>query len=190
VATLEVDVPVEVEVPDLEVSESFINIIDLQSKREVVTVIELLSPANKYAGPNRETYLTKQREVRASQTHLVEIDLLRKGPHVLAVDEWTVRAKWNYDYLICVNRARSPRYRFELYPIPLRQRLPRVRIPLADDDPDVRLDMQEVLSVTYQLGTYNSIIDYSKPCLPPLSPEQQAWADDLIRQAKIHQNGA
>ena len=30
--------------------------------------------------------MTKQREVLHSDTHLVEIDLLRRGPHVVAID--------------------------------------------------------------------------------------------------------
>jgi hypothetical protein len=179
VAVLEVDAPVEIDVPELEVHESFIQILDLQSNQQVVTVIEFLSPANKYAGPRRAAYLAKQSEVRASQTHLVEIDLLRKGPHVLAVSEWAVRGKWDYDYLVCVNRARPARYRFEVYPIGLRQRLPRVRIPLAENDPDVRLDLQAVLAQTYDLGSYRRRLHYDRPCQPPLSPEDQAWANEL-----------
>jgi hypothetical protein len=101
----------------------------------------------------------------------------------LAVDEWAVRAKYEYDYLVCVSRARRPRWRFELYPILLRQRLPRIRIPLAEGDPDVRLDLQASLEETYRKGCYGSIIDYTRPCQPALTPEQQAWADELIRQA-------
>ena len=45
--------------------------------REVVTVIELLSPSNKRAGDDRESYLAKRRELLRSPAHLVEIDLLR-----------------------------------------------------------------------------------------------------------------
>lgn len=49
---------------------------------EIVTVIELLSPTNKYAGPDREQYLGKRYELLRSRTHLVEIDLLRGGPRM------------------------------------------------------------------------------------------------------------
>jgi uncharacterized protein DUF4058 len=48
--------------------------------RELVTVVELLSPANKYAGPDREQYLAKRMELPNGPVHLVEIDLLRGGP--------------------------------------------------------------------------------------------------------------
>ena len=81
------DDPLLVEAPDLEVHEPYIEIFDRQSDMHVVTVIELVSPSNKYSGPGRELYLTKQKELRWSRTHLVEIDLLRFGPHVLAVPE-------------------------------------------------------------------------------------------------------
>src|SRR5262249_10000496 len=49
---------------------------------QLVTVIELLSPTNKYAGPDREQYLAKRRELLASAVHFVEIDLLRGGPRM------------------------------------------------------------------------------------------------------------
>ena len=49
-------------------------------QRLVVTVIEILSPTNKVAGSRgRESYETKRQEVMRSPSHLVEIDLLRRG---------------------------------------------------------------------------------------------------------------
>ncbi len=45
----------------------------------IVTVIEVLSPANKREGQGRESYLAKQRDYLASSANLVEIDLLRGG---------------------------------------------------------------------------------------------------------------
>ena len=50
--------------------------------RDLVTVIELLSAANKYAGPDREQYLGKRNEILRSRAPLVEIDLLRGGPRM------------------------------------------------------------------------------------------------------------
>ena len=54
----------------------FLEVRDRQG-RELVTVIELLSPSNKRAGDDREQYLAKRRELLWSPAHLVEIDLLR-----------------------------------------------------------------------------------------------------------------
>src|SRR5579884_1676355 len=52
---------------------SYLEIRDRDS-RELVTVVETLSPSNKRAGPDREQYLTKRRRVLASSVHLVELD--------------------------------------------------------------------------------------------------------------------
>src|SRR5262249_19691741 len=49
---------------------------------EIVTVVELLSRANKYAGEDREQYIGKRNDLLRSRTNLVEIDLLRGGPRM------------------------------------------------------------------------------------------------------------
>jgi len=182
-AVLDVDTPVVMQVPELEIHESYVQILDRESEQCVVTVIELLSPTNKFPGAGQASYLAKQREVRGSQTHLVEIDLLRAGQHVLAVPEWAARGSGPYNYLICVNRAEGKRDRFEWYPRQLRQRLPRIRVPLAGGDPDVMLDLQGVLAQTYEAGSYRERLRYDRPCIPPLPAEDQAWADEFIRAA-------
>jgi hypothetical protein len=172
------------EVPALEMHEAYLTILDRASGQRIVTLIEVVSPTNKSAGSGRESYKAKQQEVLASDVHLVEIDLLRKGPHVLAIPESTARRRaGDYDYLSCVNRALGVRNRYELYPAQLRNKLPRILIPLADGDPDVKLELQTVLAQNYDDGSYRDRIDYSKPCEPRLRPEDQAWADELIRQA-------
>jgi hypothetical protein len=182
-AVLDADEELEVQVPGLEMHESFLAILDRHSGQRVVAVLEVLSPTNKYAGPGRESYLAKQSEVLASQAHLVEIDLLRRGQHTAAVPEWVVREQTSYDYLICVNRAEGLRDHFKLYPRGLRERLPRMRVPLAHGDPDVVLDVQAVLAQTYEAGSYRDRLRYDRPCVPPLPPEDQAWADQLIQAA-------
>ncbi|MBM4067618.1 MAG: DUF4058 family protein [Planctomycetes bacterium] len=183
VAVLEADKPVVVRTPARELHEAYLNILDLHDKQRLVTVIEVLSPTNKYAGPGRELYLAKQREIRRSAVHLVEIDLLRTGPHVLAVAEWAARAQRPYHYLACVNRGSGERDEFDLYPRRLAERLPRIGIPRAGKDPDVPLDVQAVVEQTYTDGCYQDRIDYNQPCRPPLSPEEQAWANRLLRKA-------
>lgn len=182
-AVAEPDEALHVRVPALEVHESYIAILDRQSGQQVVTVIEVVSPANKYAGPGRVSYLAKQDEVRRSQTHLVEIDLLRTGPHVLAVPEWAARGKGQYDYLISINRAQGLRGDYDLHLCQLRNRLPKIRVPLAGDDPDVVLNLQAVLDQVHEAGSYRQRLHYEAPCLPPLSAEDQAWASAQIAAA-------
>ena len=74
--------------------ESFLEIRRRRVKQiQIVTSIEILSPSNKKTGsPGREKFLEKQRETLRSETHLVEIDLLRGGTHGLAVPKETVTA--------------------------------------------------------------------------------------------------
>lgn len=186
VAVLEADPMLEIDVAPLEIEETYITIRDRQAGQEIVTVIELVSPTNTYAGPGRISYVAKQTEVRRSTAHLVEIDLLRTGPHVLAGPERAARQQGPYDYLVCVNRAIGLRGGFQLYPHRLRERLPRIRLPLAAPDPDLVLDLQAVLARTYEAGGYVERLAYTAPCVPPLSPEDQHWADGLIRQARAN----
>ena len=49
------------------------------STGKVVTVLELLSPANKSPGEGRRLYEEKRLQVLGTRTHLVEVDLLRGG---------------------------------------------------------------------------------------------------------------
>jgi hypothetical protein len=182
VALLEADPAIEVQVLPLEVEETYLTIRDRQSGQRVVTVLELVSPTNRYAGPGRDSYVAKQTEVRRSTAHLVEIALLRAGPHVVAVPEWAARQHGPYDYLVCINRAEGLRDRFHLYPRRLHERLPRIRLPLAVPDPDMVLDIQAVLACTYEAGGDAERLNYAAPCVPPLTHEDQAWADTLLRQ--------
>src|SRR6478672_1114920 len=61
----------ELTVLPMEVREGFIRIVSTTDESRVVTVIEALSPSNKTAASDgRELYLTKQRELLRSETHL------------------------------------------------------------------------------------------------------------------------
>jgi len=74
------EAPAQVPLPEQDVEGlSYLNVLDRES-REVVTVVELLSPMNKRPGEHRAQYLAKRSAVRQSEAHLVEIDLLRGGP--------------------------------------------------------------------------------------------------------------
>jgi hypothetical protein len=181
-AVMEADAPLEIRVSELEIEETYLQILDLQTSQRVVTVLEAVSPTNKYNGPGRDAYVAKQSEVRRSDAHLVEIDLLRTGPHVLAVPERLVRGRGAYDYLICVNRAEGKRSSFQVYPFRVTQRSRRFRCPLAPGDDDVVVDLQTVVERTYDFGGYEDLLRHDQPCVPPLSPEDQAWANSLIQQ--------
>ena len=175
VAGMATATPLIVEVDELEIHEPYIAILDRYHDFRVVTVIEVVSPANKAAGPGRDSYQAKQREIRASECHLVEIDLLRRGHHVMSVPESHLAPARPFDYLICVNRWPA-RKRFEIYPCQLRNPLPVIEIPLAEPDPDVPLAIQPALEQVCDDGDYALRVRYDEPCVPPLSLEDQEWA--------------
>ena len=175
------DEPITARVVSLEIHESYVSIIDLRNKKKVVAALEVVSPSNK-SGAGRKSYRAKQRETLRSDVHLIEIDLLRTGKHVLAIPEAEARARCGpYDALCSVNRARDDRSLYELYPGRLRDRLPKVGIPLAEGDADATLDVQAILAQTYENGGYRDLLPYDSPCFPALSSEDQAWAFDRIQ---------
>ena len=141
------------------------------------------NPTNKYPGPGRDSYKAKQREVLTSDAHLIEIDLLRFGEHPVAVPDWAVKPLRSYDYLVCVNRAQAVRHKYDSYPRSLAERLPRIRVPLANGDRDVTLNVQAAVAQTYEAGSYRDRLKYETDCIPPLSAENQAWANEQIRVA-------
>jgi hypothetical protein len=158
-----------------EIHEAYLKIIDRQS-RDVVTVIELLSPTNKVPNsPGRDSFETKRREVMNSSSHWVEIDLLR-GKRMVTVP----KKVGPHQYLIHISR-RDRRPLGELYGIRLNQRLPIIPIPLKRGDPDGQLDLQAALNATYDRAGYDMELDYRKPPRPPLDEKLAAWADQLLR---------
>ena len=155
--------------------EGFIQIVDQTSGGKLVTVIEVLSPSNKYPGEGHKTYKQKQRELAEARVSLVEIDLLRSG-------EWTVGTQRRRvppsPYRVSVHRGwKGDEY--EYWAIYLDQRLPTIRIPLREQDNDAHLDLQALIDQVYANGAYDSL-DYKKPAAPPLEGAEANWADELL----------
>jgi hypothetical protein len=179
-----VDTPVILEVSVIEEHEKYVNILDLQSGRAIVATLELLSPTNKAPGKGRRAYQRKQRSVLASHTHLIEIDLLRQGEHMLAAPMSLMRRQSHYDYLACLHRARSgPRY--EIWPRTVREPLPCIAVPLAASSADISLDLQAVFTTTYEHGAYDRDTDYQYDSTPPLGTDDAQWADALLRERSL-----
>lgn len=162
-------------------TETFLEIIDRSSGNRVVTVIEFLSPSNKSPGLNREQYLRKQREVCSSDTNLVEIDLNRFGTHSLAFPLTHLRPKGHTPYMVCVRRA-TQRDMAEVYPLPLWERLPAIKIPLRPGEADVRLDLQALVEQCYRNGGYEGTLNYAIDPDPPLLGADRIWADEWLRE--------
>jgi len=178
--TVSVAEPLLLRVPEPEVDRR-VEIIDPSSGGRVVTAIEVLSPSNKLPGRGRTAYQSKQRAFIAGGVNLVEIDLVREGDWAFSVDESLLPARKRTPYMVCVFRAHRPGER-ALYRLPLRERLPRIAIPLRPKDRDAVLDLQQVVDEAYERGRYDRT-DYRRPLDPPLSPEDAAWSADLLRAA-------
>ena len=61
--------------------------------------------------------------------------------------------------------------------------LPTVGIPLDAGIPDVPVDLQAMLDQVYDRTRYTEVFDYADLPDPPLTAEQQAWADGVLRAA-------
>ncbi len=142
----------------------------------VVTVIELLSPTNKRPrSDGRKAYLRKRREVLSSDSHFVEIDLLRRGRRM----PFQTPAPLAADYFALVSRVRR-RPTAQLHPFGLRHRLPTIPIPLRGDDPDVPLDLQAVLDTVYDRARYGRTLNYAAPLDPPADDETRRWIESVL----------
>ena len=176
VATAE---PLIFELSPAPLTEGYIEIRDRGGK--VITVIEFLSLANKRGSVGREKYLEKQQEVLRSDVSLVEIDLLRAGARMLALPAREIPDAHRTDYLACVSLGWRHTRRL-LYPMPLRQRLPALAIPLREGEPAAPLDLQALVEQIYVRGRYDNL-DYTQELDPPLTPEETAWARSLLKAA-------
>lgn len=162
----------------------YIQIVDTNSGRRIVTSIEFLSLANKIREEGRKQYRTKQRQMIRGGVNLVEIDLLRAGPWVLAVQRNHLPRVYREPYRINVVRA-DQAGDAEVYRVSLRHPLPTIRIPLRSGDDDVPLELQPLIDAAYENGRYADDIDYAQELHPALSADDAAWADQLLRKQGV-----
>jgi len=173
--------PVLVRVAEPEVHRR-VEIIDGASGGKIVTAIEVLSPSNKEPGVGRDAYRLKQRASISAGVNLVEIDLIRAGHWAFAFDESSVPSQIRAPYMVCVFRGTRLGER-AFYPLPLRERLPSIAIPLRPQDRDVALDLQAVIDEAYEKGRYDRT-NYQLPLNPPLAGEDAAWVSEVLYNAK------
>lgn len=165
-----------------------IEVRDPTQGHELVTLIEIASPANKGTGADRDAYLKKQAEVLASSANLVEIDLLRGGKRLFArpeLDAVIAQRSQRTDYVIAINRAWK-RDVFQVFPIVVTERLPTIPLPLRKAQPELLMNLQELFAQTYDDGPYRrGAVAYEKPPNPLLPPELTAWAEECLRKAGL-----
>lgn len=145
-----------------------------RAKNEAVTVIELLSPANKAGG--RDQYLAKVQRVLASKTNFVEIDLLR------AHEKMPWRDLPACDYYAIVSRyaaRQGDNPHAAIWPLGVRDPLPTIPIPLRPGEAEPTADLQALLHRIYDAGGYGMFLYESDP-EPRLSVADAVWAVQLL----------
>lgn len=142
--------------------------------QRVVTVIEMLSPFNKRAGEGRDEYIDRRNTILRSGAHLIELDLLRAGERVPMAKPLPLG-----DYHVIVSRVRR-RPIADVYSWTIRRPLPTVPVPLSGDDPDVLLNLQEILNIVYDRAGYDYTLPYDREPDPPLNPEDAEWAREIL----------
>jgi len=163
-------------------TEGFVTILDPRSGNAVVTVIEFLWASNKAPGASRNQCVRKRGEPYEGGVNLVEVDLLRRGPWPFDFPDHSVPRAKRGPYRACIHRAGAGP-EFEVYHLPLEQRLKPIPIPLRAGEADAVLDLQALVDDAYAGGAYDLDLDYAADADPPLTGEAAAWADEVLRKA-------
>jgi hypothetical protein len=168
-----------------EYEDRFIDIIEQEPERRLVTSIEVLSPSNKRRkSVGWKKYLRKRQALLLGKANLVEIDLLRGGDRMPMLDPWPASP-----YVLLVAREeRAPRCR--VWPAYFDRPLPAIPIPLARPDPDLTLDLQPLVAAIYARGRYEEQIDYARPLKPPLTADQLTWLQRQLQGRRPRPKGA
>jgi hypothetical protein len=170
VTTLTKPQRVQVEMP-WEVKERYLEVREVATK-ELVTVIEVLSPTNKRTGEGRSLYEAKRIKILTSMTNLVEIDLLRSGNSMM------VQGAPQSQYRILVSRA-SDRPNADLFAFDIQETIPHFPVPLRGETPEPIVNLQTILNETYRRGRLDLLIDYSGEPIPKLGKRDRQWVEAL-----------
>ncbi len=163
----------------LELKERYLSIREVGSDG-VITVLEVLSPANKRRGDGRIAYEAKRQRLLGSTSHLVEIDLLR-SEEPMAMRPIGGEAPSGASYRILVSRSER-RPQADLYEFPLQVPIPAFPLPLKEPGEAVKVELQPIVQGIYDRGGYGLRIDYQAPVPPPpLSPEDSAWVNEVLK---------
>lgn len=164
-------------------TERAVYIIDVQSGGRVVTTIEL-SPSNKRRAPSRSEDLGKQGDMRAGGVNaggvnIVDIDLLRTGEHTTLARVADIPPTTQTPYHASVYRADGPN-RLELLPNAAARATAAAARP-----PSIHGHRCRARSLGRRRpGVRPRALRRHRlqpPPIPPLSPDDAAWAGQLLR---------
>ncbi|MEM6282788.1 MAG: DUF4058 family protein, partial [Chloroflexota bacterium] len=129
------------------------------SNRQIVTQIELLSPANKRGGSGFGQYRLKRLRVIQTEVNLVEIDYLHHRPPVVEIIPEYPDDERSYPHYILTSRLLASKADF--YGIGVLAPLPKIALPLVGEDA-VIVDFGAVYNTTLaRLREYHTQFDYT-----------------------------
>jgi hypothetical protein len=146
----------------------------------LVTLLDIVSPADKLTEAGRTAYRATRRAAQESKANVVEVDLVLRGEATL---EYSREGLPPWDYAVTVTRATSPE-RYEIYTSALEKRLPLFRLPLASDDRDTVVNLQGAFSSAYDICGFGDQIDYRKDPAVPLSVEVWGRVAQVLRERR------
>lgn len=145
---------------------------------KLVTLIDVVSPANKMTPIGRDAYLRTRQIGKQCCANLVEIDLVLQGQPTL---DYSRDGLPEWDYAVTVTRSTQPE-RYEIYTATVQKRLPKFRLPLASDDKDNVVDVQSAFQRCYDQNNYADTIDYGQEPPAILDETDRRWARELLSQ--------
>src|SRR5262249_50076714 len=161
---------------ETEYREAFLEIRLVEPEKRLVACIEVLSPSNKRPRTKGwRLYNRKRQAFLLGKAHFVEIDLLRGGRRMPMADSWPDSP---YYMLLC-RKAHAPLCK--VWPAHFMYTIPSIPIPLAAPDPDISLSIQPMIDRIYARSRYAHDIDYRRQISTPLSPAEQAWLEERLR---------
>ncbi len=165
----------------LEEIQRWIEIRDLRGK--VITVIELLSPSNKFSKIGRERYQRKRQSFLSNGVNVVEIDLVRQGMPVYDSDVVRIMEENDKPYgvsILRMNILTNGEGDGDAYLIGLRDPLPVISIPLRSGEREIALALQPLIDQCHERGRYH-LLHYDRYLSPRLNEDDADWVAERLR---------
>ncbi|MBT9315444.1 DUF4058 family protein [Leptothoe spongobia] len=178
-------IPTYIAVPQT-IQEEYIEIVDHQIGT-TVTIVEVLTPQKKRPGRGRENYEQRCEAIFGSDTHFVEIDLLRGWEPISAY------GPSDTDYQVLVSRS-DQRPKAELYTWQVYAPIPPLTLPLSrpQDGEGTQacctVDLKQALNDVCTNSIHALSINYERDPIPPLPGEASRWLSNLLEQSDLRQS--
>ena len=149
--------------------------VESMPERDIVTIIEVLSPTNKAPGTGRLQYLRKREAISAGYVNLVEIDLLRRGQPMPL--ETSLPAS-DYRILVCRGLEHPSAL---LYPFNVQHAIPKFTLPLLPEDEELEVDLGAIINGMHHTARYGQVARYHEPPPEPaFDGEVGEWVKERV----------